>query len=182
MLKKILIILLVASLRLNGQEIHSFKIENNHIEWQKIFESQLLKSDIEKIIKEKGIFKNITFEEELLDGEIENISPDYQGAGKSSWNTSFYVQNSSISGTFHIDFKDGRYRVTLNGINLKTINDLSGNGISVMTANSVQPLSDFAIKKGEFKKGFLKADAQIFEITFSNLFDFDKYELKSEDW
>ena len=51
-----------------------------------------------------------------------------------------------------------------------------------MTANSVQPLSDFAIKKGEFKKGFLKADAQIFEITFSNLFDFDKYELKSEDW
>ena len=69
MLKKILIILLVASLRLNGQEIHSFKIENNHMEWQKIFESQLLKSDVEKIIKEKGIFKNITFEEELLDGE-----------------------------------------------------------------------------------------------------------------
>ncbi len=39
-------------------------------------------------------------EEEQISGEIENISADYQGAGKSSWTTSFYVQNSSISGAF----------------------------------------------------------------------------------
>ena len=61
-------------------------------------------------------------------------------------------------------------------------NDLSGNGVSVMSANAVQPLSNFALKKGNFRKGFLRVDAKTFEITFTNLFDFDKYELKSNDW
>ena len=182
MLKNIFIIVFIISLKFFGQEKHNFKIENNQLEWQKVFESELIMTDIEKILKSKGVFKNIMSEEEQISGEIENISADYQGAGKRSWTTSFYVQNSSISGAFYIEFKDGRYRVTLNDINLKTINDLSGNGVSVMSANAVQPLSNFALKKGNFRKGFLRADAKTFEITFTNLFDFDKYELKSNDW
>ena len=182
MLKNTFIIIFIVCLKSFGQDYHGFKIENNQLEWQKVFESKLSMIDIEKILKTKGIFKNMKSEDEQIIGKIDNITADYQGAGKSIWNTSFYVQNSSINGTFYIEFKDERYRVTLNGINLKTINDLSGNGISVMSANAVQPLSDFAIKKGNFRKGFLRSDAKTFEITFSNLFDFEKYKLKSDDW
>lgn len=181
-MKKLLILLQFISLVVFGQQENHFIIENNQLEWQKVFESKLKLSNIENIIKGKGIFKNIVFEKNLITGEIENIPADYKGAGKSSWNTSFYVQNTNISASFFIEFKEGRFRVTLNGINLKTINELSGNGISVMSANSIQPLSDFAIKKTKFRKGFLKSDAKIYEHTFSNLFNFNNYKTKSNDW
>lgn len=182
MFKYILIVLFFVCPIAFVQVSHNFKIENSQLEWQKVYQSKLSKVEIEKILKEKGIFKNLNYGETEISGEIENITADYQGAGKNNWNTSFYVQNSSIRGNFHIELKDGRYRVTLNAINLKTINELSDGGISVMSANSVQPLSDFAIRKGEFRKGFLKADAHIFEHTFNNLFDFNNHNSKSDDW
>ena len=136
-MKKIFLLFYLFCIYSFGQEKHNFNIENNQLEWQKVFETDLQKSQIEKIIKEKGVFKNLIFEENLISGEIENFPADYTGVGKTSWNTSFYVQNTSITAAFFIEIKDGRYRVSLNGINLRTINELSGNGISVMSANSI---------------------------------------------
>ena len=182
MINKILILFLLIVSKGFTQDKHSFEIENNQLVWQKVFTSELNQAKIEKILKENGIFKNTVLAEKQINGEIENITADYEGVGKNSWNTSFYVQNTTISGTFFIEFKEGRYRVTFNGINLKTVNDLSGEGITVMSANSIQPLSDFAIRKGKFRKGFLRADVKIFEHTFTNIFDFNKYKLKTNDW
>lgn len=182
MRNKVLIIILLISLKGFGQDAHSFKIENGQLEWQKVFQTELTQAKIEKILRNNGIFKDPMTDGNQINGRIENITADYKGTGKNSWNTSFYVQNTSINGTFYIEFKDGRFRVTFNGINLRTTNDLSGNGITVMSANSVQPLSDFAIKKGKFRKGFLRADVKIFEYTFTNLFNFNKYKSKSGDW
>ena len=97
-------------------------------------------------------------------------------------NTSIYVQNSTFTGQFQLEFKEGKYRVTMNGINLKNSNNLSGSGISIMSANSIQPLSNYAVKNSQFRKGYLKSDAKIYDYTFSNVFDFSKYSKKSEGW
>ena len=51
-----------------------------------------------------------------------------------------------------------------------------------MSANAVQPLSYYALKNSQIRKGFLNSDAKIYDYTFSNLFDFSKYKIKSEDW
>lgn len=165
-----------------SQNNYNFSIQNNLVEWQKVYETNLTKNDIESILKTNGIFKNIDFGENSITGYIENISADYKGAGSTGMNTSFYVQNSTIAGQFQLEFKEGKYRAIINGINLKTTNNLSGGGISVMSANSTQPLSDYAIKNSQFRKGYLKSDAKIYDYTFSNLFDFSKYQKKSEDW
>jgi len=165
-----------------AQDNYNLSTQNNQIEWQKVFETKMTRQEIESILKSNGIFKNLHFLENSVTGEIENITADYKGAGNSGLTTSFYVQNTTISGQFIIDFKEGKYRASLNGINLKTTNNLSGGDITIMSANAVQPLSYYALKKSQFRKGFLNSDAKIYDYTFSNLFDFSKYKIKSEDW
>lgn len=165
-----------------AQDNYNFSTQNNQLEWHKVFEKNLTRSEIEKIVKTNGIFKNIHSEENSITGDIENVSADYKGAGSSGMLTSFYVQNTTIAGRFQIEFKEGKYKIILNGINLKTSNDLSSGGLSVMSANSTQPLSYYAIKNSQFRKGYLKSDAKIYDYTFSNLFDFSSYQKKSEDW
>ena len=173
---------IVSQLMTYGQEEHSFKIQKNQLEWEKVFESEMSITEVEEILKALPVFKNITSEGGSLSGEIENVTPDYQSSGKSSGGTSSYLQNSSIIAAFYIEFEDGRYRTTLNRIYLSSSDDLSGSGLSIVSANYLQPLSDFAVKKGDFRSRFLRADAQTFEITFSRLFDFDNYAPKSDDW
>lgn len=181
-MKRLILIFTFISQLSFGQNNFNFSAENNQVEWQKIYETNLTKVEIENILKTKGIFKNIQSEENSITGDIENISADYKGAGSSGMMTSFYVQNTTIAGRFKIEFKEGKYRTILNAINLKTSNNLSGGGFNVMSANSTQPLSDYALKNSEFRKSFLKSDAKIYDYTFSNLFDFSKYKKKSESW
>ena len=165
-----------------SQNNYNFTTQNNQIEWQKVLEINMTRNEIESILKSNGIFKNVNFSENSITGEIENLNADYKGAGISSFYTFFYIQNTTISGHFIIDFKQGKYRTLLNAINLKTSNDLSGGGINIMSANAVQPLFYYALKNSQIRKGFLNSDAKIYDYTFSNLFDFSKYKLKSEDW
>ncbi len=181
-MKKLLLLITLFSLPLFAQKQHSFIFENNQLEWVKVFESSLSKSDIEKIIKTKGVFKDLNFDDKLINGSVENIKCDYETLGKSKWFTSFYIQNTNVSFSFYIRFKEGRYRVVLNNINLKTIDELSTSDITVMSVNGVNQLSTYAIKKTKFRKSFLKSDAEIYEFTFTNLFNFNNYKKNSDDW
>ena len=164
-----------------SQNNYNFTTQNNQIEWQKVLEINMTRNEIESILKSNGIFKNVNFSENSITGEIENLNADYKGAGISSFYTFFYIQNTTISGHFIIDFKQGKYRTLLNAINLKTSNDLSGGGINIMSANAVQPLSYYALKNSQIRKGFLNSDAKIYDYTFSNLFDnsLSKFLIKS---
>lgn len=181
-MKRLILIFTIISQFTFAQDNYNFSTQNNQIEWQKVYEIDLTKNEIEKIVKTNGIFKNIFSEDNSITGDIENVTADYKGAGSSGMLTSFYVQNTTIAGRFQVEFKEGRYKIILNGINLKTSNDLSSSGLSVMSANSTQPLSYYAIKSLQFRKSFLKSDAKIYDYTFSNLFDFSRYQTKSEDW
>ena len=58
-MKKLLLLITLFSLPLFSQKQHSFIFENNQLEWVKVFESSLSKSDIEKIIKTKGVFNRL---------------------------------------------------------------------------------------------------------------------------
>tara|TARA_B110000091_G_scaffold71050_1_gene78364 strand:+ start:167 stop:712 length:546 start_codon:yes stop_codon:yes gene_type:complete len=181
-MKKLLLLITFFSLPLFSQNQHSFTYENNQLEWIKVFESSLSITEIKQIIKSKGMFKSINLEDNLIKGEVENIKCDYENLGKSSWTTSFYIQNSNMNFSFYLKFKEGRYGVILNNIQLKTIDELSTSNITVMSSNAITPLSDYAIRKGKFRKGFLKSDAEIFEFTLTNLFKFNNYKKNSDDW
>ena len=181
-MKKLLLLIAFFSLTLFSQTQHSFTYENNQLEWIKVFKSSLSITEIEQIIKSKGMFKKLNVEDNLVKGEIENIKCDFETLGKSSWTTSFYIQNTNMNFSFYINFKDGRYRVIVNDIKLKTIDELSTGDLTIASSNAIEPLSDYAIRKGKFRKGFLKSDVEIYEFTLTNLFNFNNHNKKTEDW
>jgi hypothetical protein len=182
MKKLIILIIAIISFPIFSQQQHSFNYENNQLEWVKVFESSLSKSEIEQIISSKGMFKKLNIEDNLIKGEIENIKCDFETLGKSSWTTSFYIQNTNMNFSFYINFKEGRYRIILNDIKLKTIDELSTGDLTIVSSNAIEPLSDYAIRKGKFRKGFLKSDVEIYEFTLTNLFNFNNHNKKTEDW
>lgn len=165
-----------------SQENYNFLINNNQLEWQKIYESKMTKVEIENILKSNGMFKDLTIEENIIKGYVENIPPDYKGAGKSQMSTTFYVLNSTINTFFMIEFKEEKYRVSLNNINLRGINDFKVGNVVAMSANSLRPLSEFAIKNSKLRSHFLSADANTYNYSLSNLFDFGKYQIKTTEW
>src|SRR5690606_2732900 len=117
-MKRLILIFTFLSQLTFAQNNYNFSIQNNQIEWQKIYETNLTKNEVASILKTNGIFKNISFEENSITGNIEDISADYKGAGSTGMTTSIYVQNSTIAGKFQREFKEGKYRVTMNGIYL----------------------------------------------------------------
>lgn len=123
-MKRLILIFTLLSQWAFAQNNFNFSIQNNQIEWLKVYETNLSRNDIETILKTNGIFKNLRFSENSVIGEIENISADYKGAGSTAMLTSFYIQNSTIAGQFQLEFKEGKYRATLNGIILKTISEI----------------------------------------------------------
>jgi hypothetical protein len=182
-MNKIFILFSLVSVLTFGQENYNFQIVNNQLEWQHVYETKMTKSEIEGLLKSNGIFKNLTIDENLITGNIENISADYKGAGKTLMGTSFYVINSTINGFFMFEFKDGKYRISLNGINLRTINESSYGGINIASANAITPLSANVIKNSKLRNVFLSnGDAKIYNHTFFSLFDFSKYQIKTTDW
>jgi hypothetical protein len=163
------------------EQNHSFNINNSQIEWIKVFDSKMTKPDIVKIIKSNGLFKDLVINENEIKGTIENLKADYQSLGQSSWATTIYIQNNSISFSFIIQFKNGRYRVLLNNILLKSLTDID-TGVVSFASNVEEPLSFYTTKKGKFKKRFLKKDAEIFAHTFTKIFSFKDYQKNNDDW
>lgn len=164
-----------------SEQNHSFNINNSQIEWIKVFDSKMTKAEIAKIIKSNGLFKDLVINENEIKGTIENIQADFKSLGRSSWSTTIYIQNSSISFSFIIQFKNGRYRVLLNNILLKSLTDID-TGVVSFASNVEEPLSYYTIKKGKFRKRFLKKDAEIFAHTFTKIFNFKDYQKNTDDW
>lgn len=105
---------------------------------------------------------------------------DYKGAGFSGMSTTIDVQNSTISGKVKMDFKEGRYRVTVSNLILTELYNIgSGSG-----NNKKLPFEYYVLKnnKSDFTSTYLKRDSKIYDYTFSNLFDFSKLKKTSDNW
>jgi hypothetical protein len=156
-------------------EFENFKIEEGTFLWQKIYETELSNEDLINSIKTSGIIKEIQNMENSLTGIIENLNLDYKGFGKSEMNTAMYISRSYFKSFVLIEFKEGKYRITLKEMKLvqKYSDGLSEEG-------EISELRNFAVKnsKSKFKKSFKKAPAGILNFTFDKVFKFKK----KSDW
>lgn len=173
----IIFLLLLPCLYLAQKE--NFTSVNRQIQWQKVYETSFSQNEILSIIKNSGKFTNIFTDNDSLTGSFSDLMADYKGAGSTTMGTTIYVQNSSINANFKIDFKEGKYRVTITNILLNELMDL-GLGIS----NTKSPIENYTLKNGkdEFRKTFEQRDARIYNYTFTNFFDFSKYRKSEDNW
>jgi hypothetical protein len=162
-----------------GQEIvNNFEIEDKEIVWRKVFETELTFNQLTEKLKETGLFEKIVLAEKKLTGDIKNIEADFKGAGFSEMGTPMYIARSHYSAFAIIEFKEGKYRVTLKKIILTQKYD---DGLSKQGEKT--NLDTFALKatKDEMKGAFKKSPSLILDRTFTDKFSFRETPPK-EDW
>ncbi len=126
-------------------------------------------NQLTKKIKESGILEDIEIGENKILGQTKQIDADFKGAGYGEMSTPMYVARSFFDGFAIIEFKDGKYRVTLKNIMLT---QQYGDGLSEEGEKTT--IETFGIKKGEneMKKAFTKSPSKILDYTFTNAFTF----------
>ena len=164
---------------MNAQEsVNTFLPENNQIIWQKIFETEMDFNEQARKIKESGILVKPEIEENKILGQTKPIDADYKGAGYGEMSTPIYVAQSFFDGFAVIDFKEGKYRVTLKNIMLTQKYD---DGLS--KEGEKTSLEAYSIKRGknEMKGAFAKSPGVILDYTFTQVFTFISSE-SNDDW
>lgn len=158
--------------------INNFEIEDGEIIWRKVFQTELTFERLTEKIKDSGLFERIELSGNKLTGDLRNIDADVKGAGFSEILAPIYVVRSYFSAFVVIEFKDGKYRVTLKRILLtqKYDDDVTKQG-------EQSTLNTYALKgaAGEIKPAFKKSPSVILDHTFTNKFLF-KDEPAKDDW
>ena len=169
----LLIILLFGSTSLYGQ--NNFKLEDNDLIWQKVYETELSFEEIINNLVKSGIYDQYESYENNLTGHLQEFQADYEGAGYSVGLTPMIISGNSIEAFSTVEHKDGRYRVTLKKIALTKLYDdpFSQQG-EKHTLKSVA-----TNRRGKIRDWFLNHSI-IYDFTFDQLFTINVSE--SEDW
>jgi hypothetical protein len=164
---------------LSAQEsVNNFLPENNQIIWQKIFETEMDFNELALKIKESGILVKPEIEENKILGQTKPIDADYKGAGYGEMSTPIYVARSFFDGFAVIDFKDGKYRVTLKNIMLTQQYD---DGLSKEGEKTTLEAYSLKRDRNEMKAAFTKSPGIILDYTFSKVFTFRSSEI-NDNW
>ncbi len=175
----LLSVICIFSFSIKAQEtINNFSAENNKIIWQKVFETELNLNQLTEKIKESGILEDIEIGENKILGQTKPIDADFKGAGFGEMSTPMYIARSFFDGFALIEFKDGKYRVTLKNIMLTQQYD---DGLSEEGEKST--IESFGIKRGknEMKGAFKTSPSIILDYTLTNSFTFKLTE-KDDIW
>lgn len=158
-------------------QVNNFSIVDGRLIWQNVFETQLDQDRIEKLIIESGQFTDIVNTGDRITFFCPRTKVNYEQFGYKWGNTPVYVSSHDIAFFCTIQFKEGRYRATLEriiGIENRT-DKLYHDGDS-------RPLDAFAIKEGEFRDIFTRKPSEIYNKLFLMLLDFQEKTILGDDW
>jgi len=162
-----------------GQEsINNFQVYNSEIIWQKVFETAFTFEDLIEKVKDSGLLDKMEIGNNKISGEFKEIGADFKGAGFTEMGTPMYLSRSHFTGFTILEFKDGKYRLTLKKI--------------VLTQKYSDPLSEqgekkslelYGLKSGkdEMTNAFIKSPSLILNHTFLKKFDFKDSQTK-KNW
>ncbi len=168
---KNLIILFLSLFAINtsfAQDTKNFKIVNGRLIWQKVYECKDSINQIVANLKKGGIVKENEITNNVITGIIKELDADYKGAGFSRGFTPIYLISNRITCSIMIDFKEGKYRVTIK--NMKLTNFLES---PISKVGESEPIETYALKKKNtvFKDIFLKDAVTILNYTFNKIFE-----------
>lgn len=169
----LLIALFILSIAFNIKAqiiVNNFESVSNQTIWQKVYTTELSFKELADNIKHSGFFSNLNIIESSIAGNFKTIDADFKRTGFSEMNTPVYISRSFFEGFIVIDFKDGKYRVTLKNILLTQKYD-----DAVTEQGERSTLETWSQKNGknEFKDAFTKIPSKILDYTFSKKFDFN---------
>ncbi|WP_316810857.1 hypothetical protein [Pedobacter heparinus] len=137
-----------------------FKIENYELVWQKVFDTRMQPEQIERYFRRSGIFKQIDAGTNELRGFLSYFNA--KGAELSTILTP-YTRNTLFAAFAVIDFKTGKYRVTVKKIMIKNY---------YAEQNVKFSYDDLAFKSNQYemKPSFLKKEAKVMDEVLTRMF------------
>lgn len=165
-MKKLLIIpLLFLSLITFAQG--NFLVEDGKVIWRKVYESETDVYKLTQALKSTGNFKEVEGSTDQITGSFENVDADLKAAGYSRATAPIYISTSFFSGSYVVDMKDGKYRVSIKNIMLTSKND---DPFSKM--GQKETLTSYVVNKSnQFKPHFINTGSKILDKTFLNMFE-----------
>lgn len=140
-----------------------FKIENYELVWQRVFDARMQREQLERYFKRAGIFKQIDVGPAELSGFL-----SYFNAKGAELSTILmpYTRNTLFSAFAVIDFKAGKYRVTVKKIMIMNY---------YAEQNVKFSYDDLAFKSNQYemKPSFLKKEAKVMDEVLTRMFSLD---------
>jgi len=184
-MKRISILLFLIFYTLVYCQENAFIINNKQVVWQRIYETDKNISQIKNTLLTSGKIKFTLEENNILMGEISNFIMDYKGAGFTKMGTPMYLnENSKFNGTFKLELKENRYRVSVTNIICEgySLSIYSGGlGISDNGKDNIETLI-LTNDREYFKGSFQGKPSRIVNYSFANLFDITKYNSTDDNW
>lgn len=159
-------------------QIDNFTVEDKKVVWQKVFETDLSFNELTDKFKESGILENMDISHNKVIGKTKLIKLLHNEAGFTNMGTPWYVVGYFIQPIAKIEFKDGRYRVTLTNMSLQLNQTSPVAGISEKDV-----IESFVLNRDKFKSQFTKKTSKIYDFTFNKEFDFKKSQnIADDEW
>lgn len=159
------------------EDTYNFSILDGKIIWQYVFEYS---GTFEELAVAAGASTSLHVNS-AKDGTITAVIPpyfnDYKAFGKRLMNTSMLISQSKMSGTAYIQYKQGRYRVT--------ITDITFDIKHPMYIGASQTIEYFALKGGKKNKrigeDFITDVAPIIDLNLKKKFAFGESGTRLDD-
>lgn len=176
-MKKILLLLMFVPTLLFSQEeeIFSFSVQDGNLIWQKIYETELSFDDVVSNIRQSGAIPNAEVTDDKIIGQTRLIDADIKGAGYKPFSVAIYINRNFYECFATIEYKEGRYRVTLKNITMiQKYDDPMG------VEGQRERIELYTIGGDGMKRSFVKKPAEILDYTFTKLFTIK--EQPNDDW
>nr|WP_321452576.1 hypothetical protein [uncultured Carboxylicivirga sp.] len=146
----------------------NFRIENNRVLWQKVFETADNYTQLVSKIKDSGLLANIEEDNYKLRGELKCVDIQPLQYGLMDLSTPEYLDKNFVRGFVIIEFKPGKYRITIKNLMLveKRVDSLSHVGATKLIEREV-----YKSGKIELNNQFKKHTSKQVSDTFLRYFD-----------
>lgn len=177
-MKKLLLVFLFISVKSLDAQNYNFKIVDERLMWQAVYNKEVSPDEMVSYLKQYDYITDIQQSQDDIIARIDRHVLDHRGAGSSDFGVSPFVKRNVWSASFRVEFKPGRYRVTI----VEIISDLPATSLAGSTQTK-DPLEKWALKSrnSEFRIAFKKYNAVIFNHSFNKIFDFT-YQKFDDDW
>lgn len=155
----------------NQDSINNFHIENNRVVWKKVFQTSLDFEQLFSRAKDSGLFENVEKEQAKIRGELKYIDAEPLEYGILDMDVAPYINNNFMNGFVVIEFKQGRYRVTLRRIMLT---EKHVDTLNILGASSLIEREIFKLGKIEFNNQFKNRSSDLLNDMLTQYFDFNQ--------
>ena len=158
-------------------QVNNFSVsEDGRAYWQKVYSGDLSHDELLSIIVNDGNFVDIN-DGDVITFRVVRGKLDVEDYGYKRGAVPMYVVNYDVSGFVTVQLKESKYRVTVDNIIL--VRNLT---TRLGKEGEEEPIETWAVKSGELTSGFKKTPSLIYDMYFSNLFQFQKKSYINDEW